>query len=472
MPTSSAFLRAARTSSVSSPICLPAFLLLARLLDLLRHAAQSAPGAGNRHAEDLLRLVVQLRAEDDASDQPGSGGGHAGDDGGLRRAVRAIRPRGRRSAARRAAARRLAPRGAAARGSAARRSAAATTRYRSSCCDDALALLPRADALMLLLPFDGSCRAALAARRAALRGSIRWSSCSIRSSFCCSKSCAVFLIANLLWAICPSLSRMPPQSRLTPIERPKTHWVRVCNLCVQAPGLRGRERRTQGGHGIRRRRREARRRGDASGHLAPRLRAGSRGGRRGRLREARVGRSRDLAAPARSQRATTPASTRPRSTSALALDARARGAPQRPRAVGAAPARPRVRALRPRVPAEQAVVLAQERLQLAAVLAARVAVGPVDAAAVPRRASAPARRPRTRRAAGRAAGAPAPAWVSGPGLRPQISHLNTTATGMLEATRRSTPACAPAPSGRRELVRRLAVSSQVPSSRRATSPLA
>ena len=38
---------------------------------------------------------------------------------------------------------------------------------------------------------------------------------------------------------------------------------------------------------------------------------------------------------------------------------------------------------RPRVPAERAVVLAQQRLQLASVLAARVTVGAVDAAPVP-----------------------------------------------------------------------------------------
>lgn len=38
---------------------------------------------------------------------------------------------------------------------------------------------------------------------------------------------------------------------------------------------------------------------------------------------------------------------------------------------------------RPRVPAERAVVLAQQRLELASMLAARVAVGAVDAAPVP-----------------------------------------------------------------------------------------
>ena len=51
------------------------------------------------------------------------------------------------------------------------------------------------------------------------------------------------------------------------------------------------------------------------------------------------------------------------------------------------------------------VLLAQQRLQLPAVVTARVARGPVDAAAVPGRASAPAPRPRTRRGAGPGAGA-------------------------------------------------------------------
>ena len=68
--------------------------------------------------------------------------------------------------------------------------------------EDALALLPRADALLLLpredalvvLPRDDA--PALFCETRCSSETSRWSSCSIRSSFCWSKSCAVFLIAN------------------------------------------------------------------------------------------------------------------------------------------------------------------------------------------------------------------------------------------------------------------------------------
>src|SRR5207253_6626361 len=53
------------------------------------------------------------------------------------------------------------------------------------------------------------------------------------------------------------------------------------------------------------------------------------------------------------------------------------------RTIGPAPSGPRVRAPGPRARADGAVLLAQQRLELAAVLAARVAGRPIDPTAVP-----------------------------------------------------------------------------------------
>ena len=84
-----------------------------------------------------------------------------------------------------------------------------------------------------------------------------------------------------------------------------------------------------------------------------------------------------------SKRPTTADASRPRRP-----ERRSQGTNQCSGAVGAAPPGPRMGPRRPRVPAERPVVLAHERLELAAVRAAGVALGPVHPAPVPRQPAA------------------------------------------------------------------------------------
>ena len=77
MPTSSAFSRAARTSSVNSPTCLLAFLNCLPALPTCLARRSAASRARHGDAEDLLRLLAETCAEDGASDQPGCCGSDA-----------------------------------------------------------------------------------------------------------------------------------------------------------------------------------------------------------------------------------------------------------------------------------------------------------------------------------------------------------------------------------------------------------
>ena len=217
--------------------------LLARLLDLLGDAVRPRPVPGIGMPRTFFGLLFSCVPRTTPPTSSGSGGRDAGDDGGLRRAVRARRRAADCSAARRAAARRAA----------AARSRCARTRSRVRCADDALALGLLRDALALLLreleallPFEDVLRVLL--RDALLLGLDPFELREVVFLLLCDR--------ELAWAICSSLSRCPRSSRLTPLRAAQNALGTALQPVLVRPGLRGRKPDT-GGHGIRKKKRSA-----------------------------------------------------------------------------------------------------------------------------------------------------------------------------------------------------------------------